>query len=655
MLPPNLFQELFRQDSVVASLFRNFLLAERIMSYHHCTPVSHPALPRASQHPMWQTWDQITDIFLEQLPHLRGGRRYQPSKFFSEQLMAFDVWLDFADSKKAKSRPPEQLPILLQAMLSPQHRFNALTILCRFLDLGSWAVDLSLTVGVFHYVLQLLQKANATTVGILVFIWAKLLAVDSSCQVDLIKSKSHVFFIRVLDDQRAGGEDDYEALTAEEKARAHRVLIDRRVRAAFALSVMMNKHSNGQKECYQAGIMRVCIRLLQDKNALLRRWALICLAKVWEDNEELKRLALHDHPNVTDHVCSRITDASSGVRTAALYALGTFIITGQPQDSLELNLAFSLRLLSSDTNPMVRSELISTLSMAVSAYEKKFVDVVLASARQEMDSSLSDQQRAECRSVVSSEYGRLWRSLYSMQSDPMPELVKQANRAVVAIHSLAASRLMADFRGDEAVAEQMHAYLMQVASLQSKKAPRPRVAQEAALTKSGSRVDNLKSKFNGWRKSMRVSSSSLGGPASPSLGRRAVNMNASEPALRSVSLQPTVVPSAEPAQQSVPENSSAIASAPSIVLSQRRGGSFQPDKSRFFHWCCEQFRNTLLEAEIDPTAPAQRTKEWKVRQHQKMLFTVSSIKEELGTILSALSPHTSSHARTHSHTLYTMF
>lgn len=241
-----------------------------------------------------------------------------------------------------------------------------------------------------------------------------------------------------------------------------------------------------------------------------------------------------------------------------------------------------------------------------------------------------------------------------MQSDPMPELVKQANRAVVAIHSLAASRLMADFRGDEAVAEQMHAYLMQVASLQSKKAPRPRVAQEAALTKSGSRVDNLKSKFNGWRKSMRVSSSSLGGPASPSLGRRAVNMNASEPALRSVSLQPTVAPATEPAQ-SVPENSSAIASAPSIVLSQRRGGSFQPDKSRFFHWCCEQFRNTLLEAEIDPTAPAQRTKEWKVRQHQKMLFTVSSIKEELGTIISCpLTTRAHMHALIHTY-FYTMF
>ncbi len=31
LLPPRLFQMLFRQDLLVASLFRNFLLAERIM------------------------------------------------------------------------------------------------------------------------------------------------------------------------------------------------------------------------------------------------------------------------------------------------------------------------------------------------------------------------------------------------------------------------------------------------------------------------------------------------------------------------------------------------------------------------------------------------------------------------------------------------
>ncbi len=42
------------QDLLVASLFRNYLLAERIMTAVGCTPMSLPRLPPTHQHPMWQ-------------------------------------------------------------------------------------------------------------------------------------------------------------------------------------------------------------------------------------------------------------------------------------------------------------------------------------------------------------------------------------------------------------------------------------------------------------------------------------------------------------------------------------------------------------------------------------------------------------------------
>ena len=48
-LPRTLFQKLFRQDLLVASLFRNFLLAERVMRSYDCTPVSQPSLPSTHQ------------------------------------------------------------------------------------------------------------------------------------------------------------------------------------------------------------------------------------------------------------------------------------------------------------------------------------------------------------------------------------------------------------------------------------------------------------------------------------------------------------------------------------------------------------------------------------------------------------------------------
>ena len=51
--PPDLFQRLFRQDLLVASLFRNFLLAERILRAAGCSPRSYPVLPCTHQHHLW--------------------------------------------------------------------------------------------------------------------------------------------------------------------------------------------------------------------------------------------------------------------------------------------------------------------------------------------------------------------------------------------------------------------------------------------------------------------------------------------------------------------------------------------------------------------------------------------------------------------------
>ena len=44
-----------------------------------------------------------------------------------------------------------------QVLLSQSHRLRALMLLQRFLDLGAWAVNLALSVGIFPYVLKLLQ------------------------------------------------------------------------------------------------------------------------------------------------------------------------------------------------------------------------------------------------------------------------------------------------------------------------------------------------------------------------------------------------------------------------------------------------------------------------------------------------------------------
>lgn len=69
----DLFHKLFRQDMLVASLFRNYLLAERVMKSANCNPISRPKLPPTHNHPMWQAWDLAVDMLVSQLANLKNN------------------------------------------------------------------------------------------------------------------------------------------------------------------------------------------------------------------------------------------------------------------------------------------------------------------------------------------------------------------------------------------------------------------------------------------------------------------------------------------------------------------------------------------------------------------------------------------------------
>ena len=133
MLPRELFTKLFRQDLLVASLFRNFLLAQRVLRVYGCQPISVPRLPETSHHHLWAAWDYVCDLFLRQLPEVvaqqeaqrqlpdfkegaAAHQQFRHSDFFADQLQAFDVWLSGACGGHSKSA--EQLPVVLQVTIS---------------------------------------------------------------------------------------------------------------------------------------------------------------------------------------------------------------------------------------------------------------------------------------------------------------------------------------------------------------------------------------------------------------------------------------------------------------------------------------------------------------------------------------------------------
>ncbi|TGZ82850.1 hypothetical protein EX30DRAFT_354182 [Ascodesmis nigricans] len=358
-----LFKKLFRQDLMVAALFRNFLLSQRIMRKYHCHPISSPALPETHNHPLWQSWDLAVETVLAQLPLLNAPPQegvppyeYQHSKFFADQLTAFEVYLQ---QGAVDRKPPDQLPIVLQVLLSQVHRLRALILLSKFLDLGPWAVNLALSIGIFPYVLKLLQSLAGELKPVMVFIWARILAVDSSCQQDLIKDNGYSYFVSILNPQSG---------IPVGNASEHRAM------CAFILAMFCRNFPQGQAVCVSPGVLGSCLAHLGDENPLLRQWACLCISQLWVDFPEAKWQGIRENAHL--RLCELIHDPVPEVRAAAIYALTTFL--GIPEMSEEIMkieqlVAGAALAMASDGSNLVRRELVVFFSTFVKRNEHKFI------------------------------------------------------------------------------------------------------------------------------------------------------------------------------------------------------------------------------------------------------------------------------------------
>ncbi|ROV93854.1 hypothetical protein VMCG_08829 [Cytospora schulzeri] len=451
-LPRHLFRKFFRQDLMVAALFRNFLLAQRIMSVYGCHPQSYPELPDTRQHPLWDSWDLAVDMALSQLPMLERKEtegieyEYQSSTFFTDQLSAFDVYLTRGDAMSQK--PPEQLPVVLQVLLSQQHRVRALILLGRFLDLGPWAVQLSLSIGIFPYVLKLLQSTHAELKPVMVYIWTRVLAVDISCQQDLIKDSGYNYFAQILKPSEVlvvANSDEHKAM------------------CAFILAMLCKDYKPGQVVCNQTEIMSYCLLYLHNEdNPLLRQWSCLCLSQLWLNMPEAKWRGIRE--NAPTKLSALTKDQCCEVRAAMLVAMTTFIgipdLTAEVQ-RIEEAIAWTLLDMSNDGSPMVRRELLVFLSHFVLRYESKFVvaayehlleekeyllfppkddvfdrqNMLLHYARpanREEDGSIKPQAEGLSNNTV---IAAAWKHIMIMSADPHPEVQKDATVLTDYVHN----------------------------------------------------------------------------------------------------------------------------------------------------------------------------------------------------------------------------
>ncbi|PNH32934.1 hypothetical protein VD0002_g8627 [Verticillium dahliae] len=450
-LPRHLFRKFFRQDLMVAALFRNFLLAQRVMSVYGCHPQSFPELPDTKQHPLWASWDLAVDMALAQLPMLQKKENdgieyeYQNSTFFTEQLTAFEVYLARGDAMSQK--PPEQLPVVLQVLLSQQHRVRALILLGSFLDLGPWSVQLALSIGIFPYVLKLLQSAAAELKPVMVFIWTRILAVDISCQQDLIKDNGYNYFAAILKPTEAlpvSNSDEHKAM------------------CAFILAMLCRGYKPGQHVCNQTDIMTYCLAHLQHQdNPLLRQWACLCLSQLWNDLPEAKWRGIRE--NAPSQLSVLTKDRCPEVRAAMLHAMTTFIGIIDLTDEVarvEESIAWTLLDMANDGSPMVRREFLVFLSHFILRFESKFIVAAVEQLQEEKEYLLFPPEidglenkmglhytRQENRNVDgtikpsahgfahNTVFAACWKHALMLNVDPHPEVQRDATTIVDYMHN----------------------------------------------------------------------------------------------------------------------------------------------------------------------------------------------------------------------------
>lgn len=202
VLPRDLFRRLYRQDLLIASLSRNYLLAQRILKSLYCNASAFPALPPTHQHDLWTLWDHALDTLLAQL--LSQSSQLKQSTFFPDQLDAFDLWLHQHRSLPPAqiSGPPDQLPAALQVLLSQNLRPRALKLFAEFCDFGPWACLECLHVGIHPYILKLISSPGSATTNTnqsatksLLHIWTRLMSVDPTCKMDLLKDSAFLYLV----------------------------------------------------------------------------------------------------------------------------------------------------------------------------------------------------------------------------------------------------------------------------------------------------------------------------------------------------------------------------------------------------------------------------------------------------------------------------
>ncbi|SCU64890.1 Raptor N-terminal CASPase like domain containing protein, putative [Trypanosoma equiperdum] len=403
IVPSPLYCKLFRRDETTMVLFRNFLLADRLLREVGCVPQTHPPIPEeAHLHHAWDLWDYTLENVICQLPDLltrdlvlNPNYTYKPSTFFEDQLMSFEVWLKSGDMREQ----PEELPSVLSALKRPQCCVAALTLLVTYLDsdviAGKWAI----LCGILTHITSLLRNQELFLMASV--LWMQVLRVDESLGTsELIKRRLGNRFIKVLtltekdlcvqtvergqvaplralnNVNRRVGRGDTQASGNNSACPAQiscylmeGVDLGRCKEIACYLFCQLLRHGGTTAcvECWNGGLLNAAASLLESPSAEVRSWSCLVLAQLLFSLQFAKDFVSRKcttHVGLFTHLLQDKSPIVRGSCVTLLSSLIGFRVSEAPGEhavrrlQVEKTLLIKLRGMVYDASVIVRQELV---------------------------------------------------------------------------------------------------------------------------------------------------------------------------------------------------------------------------------------------------------------------------------------------------------
>ncbi|ETO27021.1 hypothetical protein RFI_10110 [Reticulomyxa filosa] len=206
----------------------------------------------------------------------------------------------------------------------------------------------------------------------LCFVWSKMLNHDDSIRKDLIKEKGYMFFLHELyrndDISRILLSTFIIAQLADYKRDN---LLGNEILASYK-EEKKSKLRKGEK------LLGHLLKNLTHPIHGIRQWSALCVAKLWENSNDLKILGIE--MKIVETLLGLLNENMPEVRAAALHALGTFFGGKHEKEdisfaAMDLSIARNCAKVF-DGSPLVRMELIRVLSKLIFLQRNEFAEII---------------------------------------------------------------------------------------------------------------------------------------------------------------------------------------------------------------------------------------------------------------------------------------